>query len=347
MSILFAATYPDRTAALVLLSGYAAQDVGARLSVGLDGGARTSVRSSAHSASSAPASRLLEAVRQLGQFTYAEADSYPPDAPVRSEPRRRSTALHRDARGRATSGMSCRASGCRLCSSTAPRTAERPDRGRPVDGVERIPMERLVELPGIGHLAFGAGGRISDEVRALRTGRVGGRRLGGGRARPRAGDRPLHGHRRLDRERAAALGDRGWWELLERHHELVRRQLLLFRGKEVDTAGDGFFARFDGPARAIRCACAIAESVRRARSRGPCRPAHGRVRGPGRQGRRHRGPHRRTRLRRRRGRVRSSSRARSRISSAGSGIVFEDRGSRELKGIPGEWRLFAVHSPGT
>jgi class 3 adenylate cyclase len=63
-------------------------------------------------------------------------------------------------------------------------------------------------------------------------------------------------------ERAAALGDRGWHELLERHHELVRRQLVRFRGTEVNTAGDGFLASFDGPARAIRCACAIVESVR-------------------------------------------------------------------------------------
>jgi len=62
-------------------------------------------------------------------------------------------------------------------------------------------------------------------------------------------------------EQAATLGDRAWRELLERHHELVRRQLVRFRGTEVDTAGDGFFASFDGPARAIRCASAIVESM--------------------------------------------------------------------------------------
>src|SRR5207247_3857658 len=62
-------------------------------------------------------------------------------------------------------------------------------------------------------------------------------------------------------ERAASLGDRAWRELLERHHVLVRRQLTRFRGKELDTAGDGFFASFDGPARAIRCARAIVEST--------------------------------------------------------------------------------------
>ena len=63
-------------------------------------------------------------------------------------------------------------------------------------------------------------------------------------------------------ERQAALGDRGWKELVERHHTLVREQLARFRGLEQDTAGDGFYARFDGPARAIRCAQEIVEAVR-------------------------------------------------------------------------------------
>nr|MDP9277777.1 hypothetical protein [Actinomycetota bacterium] len=62
-------------------------------------------------------------------------------------------------------------------------------------------------------------------------------------------------------ERAVALGDRPWHELLERHHATVRAMLARYRGREVDTAGDGFFATFDGPARAIRCASAIVEAV--------------------------------------------------------------------------------------
>ena len=62
--------------------------------------------------------------------------------------------------------------------------------------------------------------------------------------------------------KAAELGDRGWRELLAAHHERIRRELSRFRGREVDTAGDGFFATFDGPARAIRCACAVTEAVR-------------------------------------------------------------------------------------
>lgn len=63
-------------------------------------------------------------------------------------------------------------------------------------------------------------------------------------------------------ERAAELGDSAWKRVLERHHALVRRQLASFRGDEVDTAGDGFFATFDGPARAIKCASAIRDEVR-------------------------------------------------------------------------------------
>ena len=62
--------------------------------------------------------------------------------------------------------------------------------------------------------------------------------------------------------RAVEVGDRAWRELLQRHHELVRHQLVRFRGREVDTAGDGFLASFDGPARGIRCAQEIVEGVR-------------------------------------------------------------------------------------
>ena len=63
-------------------------------------------------------------------------------------------------------------------------------------------------------------------------------------------------------ERAAELGDRRWRDLLDSHHALVRRELERFRGREIETAGDGFLATFDGPARAIRCACAIRDAVR-------------------------------------------------------------------------------------
>ena len=142
-------------------------------------------------------------------------------------------------------------------------------------------------------------------------------------------------------ERAATLGDRGWRDVLEQHHELVRRQLVRYRGVEVDTAGDGFFASFDGPARAIRCACAISESVRdlgldlrAGLHTGECELIDGNVAGIAV----HTGA--RVASRANPGEVLVSSTVKDLV--AGSGIQFEDRGVAELKGIPGEWRLFAV-----
>ena len=140
---------------------------------------------------------------------------------------------------------------------------------------------------------------------------------------------------------AARLGDRGWRELLERHHDVVRRQLGRFRGREVDTAGDGFFATFDGPARAIRCACAVTEAVgelgldiRAGLHTGECELLGEKVAGIavsiGARVAALAGP----------GEVFVSSTVKDLV--AGSGIQFADRGFAELKGVPGEWRLFAV-----
>jgi class 3 adenylate cyclase len=142
-------------------------------------------------------------------------------------------------------------------------------------------------------------------------------------------------------EKAAALGDRGWRELLQRHHELVRRQLESFRGQDVDTAGDGFFASFDGPARAIRCGCAIAAAmpeigleVRIGLHTGECELVDGKVAGIAV----HTGA--RVAALAKPGEVLVSSTVKDLV--AGSGLAFEDRGRHELKGIPGEWRLHAV-----
>src|SRR5207247_6913939 len=86
--------------------------------------------------------------------------------------------------------------------------------------------------------------------------------------------------------KAAELGDMRWRELLEHHHTAIRRELSRFRGREIDTIGDGFFASFDGPARAIRCACAITDAVkelglevRAGLHTGECRLVHGNVTG--------------------------------------------------------------------
>jgi class 3 adenylate cyclase len=141
--------------------------------------------------------------------------------------------------------------------------------------------------------------------------------------------------------RAAELGDARWRDLLGEHHSLIRRQLTRFRGTELDTAGDGFFASFDGPARGIRCACAITEAVRElglevraGLHTGECELLDGKVGGIavhiGARVAKEAGP----------GEVLVSSTVKDLV--AGSGIDFRERGSAELKGVPGEWRLFAV-----
>jgi class 3 adenylate cyclase len=144
-------------------------------------------------------------------------------------------------------------------------------------------------------------------------------------------------------ERAAAVGDRRWRELLDGYVGVARRQLERFRGREIDVAGDGLFAIFDGPARAIRCACAIRDAVqslglevRTGLHTGECEVAGSRVSGIAV----HTGA-----------RISATARPQEVLASgtvkdlvAGSGIRFDDRGLHTLKGVPGEWRLFAVTS---
>jgi class 3 adenylate cyclase len=146
--------------------------------------------------------------------------------------------------------------------------------------------------------------------------------------------------------RAAELGDRAWRELLGRHHALVRTQLARFRGTEIDTAGDGFFASFDGPARAIRCACVICDAVpelgglqvRAGLHTGECERLDGKIGGLA--------VHIGARVARQAhpGEVLVSSTVKDLV--AGSGLSFQDRGLHRLKGVPEEWRLFAVSSRG-
>jgi class 3 adenylate cyclase len=144
-------------------------------------------------------------------------------------------------------------------------------------------------------------------------------------------------------ERMSEIGDANWRELVERHHGLVRRMLTRYRGTEVDTAGDGFYATFDGPARAIRCARAIQTEItglgidaRAGVHTGECEVIDGKPGGlavvVG-------------------ARISAAAEAGEVLVSgtvkdlvAGSEIAFEDRGEHELKGLPGTWRLHAVVS---
>jgi class 3 adenylate cyclase len=198
-----------------------------------------------------------------------------------------------------------------------------------------IPGARYVELPGGDHVPWFDPDAALGEIREFLT----------GRRESSTPDRALAtvlftdlvgstGH-------AAELGDRRWRDLLEQHHRSVRRELERFDGNEVDTAGDGFFATFDGPARAIRCARAIVESVRplglevrAGLHTGEVELADGKVAGIAVN------IGARVAARADAGEVLVSSTVKDLV--AGSGLEFEDRGEATLKGVPGEWRLFAV-----
>jgi len=142
-------------------------------------------------------------------------------------------------------------------------------------------------------------------------------------------------------ERLTELGDAGWRELLARHHRMVRDQLARFDGREIDTAGDGFLAAFEAPARAVRCAVAIRDevkaigvSIRCGLHTGECEQVGDKLVGIA--------VHIGARI------AGHASADEILVSStvrdlvAGAGISFEDRGAATLKGLPGEWLLFAV-----
>jgi class 3 adenylate cyclase len=142
-------------------------------------------------------------------------------------------------------------------------------------------------------------------------------------------------------QRAAEMGDSRWRELRDNWHSMMRKELTAFRGREVDSAGDGLFATFDGPARAVRCACSVRErvhalglQVRTGLHTGECELAGDRVVGIavhiGARVAAMAGPDE----------VVVSSTARDLV--AGSGLRFGDRGAHNLKGVPDEWRLFVV-----
>jgi len=201
---------------------------------------------------------------------------------------------------------------------------------------ENIPNARYIELPGVDHLPWvGDADAILDEIEEFLTGVR----------------HPLEHNRMLatimftdivgSTERAHELGDRRWLELLDHHNGLVRRELARYRGVEMDTTGDGFFATFDGPARAIRCALAISDDVQRLGIQvraglhtGECELMGKKVGGIavhiGARVMAHSGANE----------VLVSSTVKDLV--AGSGIKFEERGVHALKGVPDEWHLYAV-----
>jgi pimeloyl-ACP methyl ester carboxylesterase/class 3 adenylate cyclase len=212
----------------------------------------------------------------------------------------------------------------------------------PVQGArlmaEKIPNARYVEFEGDDHVPFtGDFNPVLDEMEEFLT----------GSRRPRQLDRILATVMFTDivdsTRRAAQAGDRDWRELIERHDELTRRQLDRFRGREVKTLGDGFLATFDGPARGIECAAAIRDGVRplglevrAGLHTGECELAGDDVRGMA------------VNIGARIGALAQPNEVL--VSSTvkdlvvGADLEFADRGEHELKGVPGTWRLFAAGS---
>ena len=199
-----------------------------------------------------------------------------------------------------------------------------------------IPLARYIELPGDAHPPWiGDTAALVDEIQQFLTG-----------ARSAVDvERVLATVLFTDivgsTARAVALGDRAWGDLLARHHVIVRHEIEQYRGREVDTAGDGFLATFDGPARAIRCAQSIRDAVqglgietRIGLHTGECERVDDKIAGiavhTGARVMAVAGP----------SEILVSSTVRDLV--AGSGLEFREHGTHVLKGIPGEWRLFAV-----
>jgi pimeloyl-ACP methyl ester carboxylesterase len=331
MSALFAATYPERTSALILYATFA-----------------STIRDASYPWPMDPAQRrtVIEAIpQQWGRGSYV--DLLAPSLAEDERFRRWWARLERLGASPGAAMALRRMNGqidirdtlsvIRVPTLVLHRSGDLDtsiEEGRYL--AAHIPGARFVELPGADHLPWaGNQDAILDEVQEFLTG-----------VRPVAEpDRVLATVLFTDivgsTEHAAELGDRRWRDVLVSHHGIVRRELDRFRGREVKTVGDGFLATFDGPARGVRCACAIRDgvrsigvSIRAGLHTGECEFVENDVGGIAV----HIG-------------ARVAAKAQSEevlVSSTvkdlvvGSGIEFEDRGIHRLRGVPGEWRLYAV-----
>jgi pimeloyl-ACP methyl ester carboxylesterase len=341
LSILFAATYPQRTAALVLRSAFPRQMWAADYPWGLNEEeyAREVERDLQVFG---PRDLALGVIRARGRFADAEAQALLDLTRLCSTPGS-VEAFHRMNREIDVRHVLPAVRVPTLVLRGSEDTVNPPEVARYV--ASSIPTARLVEIPGIGHLTLGEALRpVVEEIEGFLTEVW----EAGGWEEEEEPDRVLATVLFTDivgsTGKAVELGDRAWRELLERHHALIRRELVRFRGAELDVAGDGFFARFDGPARAVRCACAITEGVRElgievraGLHTGECEVIDGKVGGVAV----HIGA--RVAKQAQPGEVLVSSTVKDLV--AGSGLRFHERGSAELKGVDEEWRLFAVEKP--
>ncbi len=336
MCLLFAATYPERTAALVLCASYAKATRSADYPFGLPPDVQDMV--------------VRKIAARWGRetlFAHATAPSLADDGVFRRwlwrEQRYAMSPGAALAWYRMTTEIDIRhvlpvIRVPTLILHRSEDTAMDPGASRFM--ADRIPSAKYVELRGRDNLPFaGDTDAMLAEVQEFLTG-----------VRPTTvPDRVLATVMLTDivgaTETAARIGDRAWRDLLEAHHRAVRAELGRFGGREVDTAGDGFLATFDGPARAIRCASAIAQGIRLlgldvrvGLHTGECELIAGKVGGIA--------VHIAARVTAQAGpgEVLATSTVKDLV--VGSTFAFRDRGAVALKGIPGEWRLFAVE-PGS
>jgi pimeloyl-ACP methyl ester carboxylesterase len=331
MSMLFAATYPERTVALVLFGTYArgswAEDY--------------------------PWGRRLEELNaqltgiRAAWGTGASITRYAPSLAGDESFRQWWAALERTAAspGAATALIRMNADidarhvldAIRVPTLVLHRRddqAFKVEQGRYI--AERVPGAKYVELPGADHIPMaGDTDRLVDEIEEFLTG------VRHGAEHNRVLATVLFTDVVKSTEHAATLGDRRWRELLERHHAMVRRELAVFRGREIDTAGDGFLAAFDGPARAIRAARTITDKVklmglevRAGLHTGECEMIGDKLSGIA--------VHIGARVAglADAGEVLVSSTVKDLV--AGSRLRFRERGAHELKGVPGPWQLYSL-----
>ena len=331
MCLLFAATYPERTTAIVLAHTFARGAWAKDYPWGAD---------------PAKSQALLERV-ESGWGTGVMLSGFAPSYAADKETRDRWARFQRRACSpgavvavlRMVYEIDARAV---LPAITVPCLVVHRDRDRmfPIGGarylVENIRGAKLFESSSPDHFFWlGPADAELDEIELFLTGEL----------RPHASDRILATVIFADiagsTSLAAELGDGRWRELLERFYSLARAQLQRFRGREIDTAGDGLFAAFDGPARAIRCmeaiqagAASLGCAVRAGAHTGECEVINGKPGGIA--------VHIAARVSAHAlpGEIFVSSTVKDLV--AGSGLAFEDRGEKQLKGVPGDWRLYAV-----
>jgi class 3 adenylate cyclase len=333
LAIFFAATYPNRTSSLVLDGCYARLARAPDYPWGIPSEILDQAVANAEGGAGSP---------ETDPVMYTAPNAYQ-DVEFASLIRRYYRSVSAPATARATAEMASFADVRPVLSAIQAPTLVLYRSGDRLAGkphaeylAEHISGAKLVELPGQDNLIFaGDSDTDLDEIEEFLT---------GVRHAPET-DRVLATVLFTDivgsTSRAAELGDERWMDVLDRHDRAVRRQLERFRGREVNTAGDGFLATFDGPGRAIRCACAIRDAV-------SALDIEVRI-----------GIHTGEIERREKDVAGIAVHIGARVSAmagagevlvsgavpplvAGSGIEFDDRGERELKGVPGTWKLFVV-----